>query len=197
VPPAGGRKHPHQEYIQVDTTNILFICGGTFSNIEKIIERRISNKAIGFGAKTASRSVEEMGEMLSKIEPSDLLKFGMIPEFIGRFPIISTLHPLAKKDMIDVLLKPKNAILEQYKKLFEMEGVKLVFEKGALDEIAEEAIKKGMGARSLRSIAEDVMLDTMYELPSYDDVAECVIKKETVQSRTKPVLVKTAQRKIA
>ncbi|MDP3789064.1 MAG: ATP-dependent Clp protease ATP-binding subunit ClpX [Candidatus Omnitrophota bacterium] len=197
VPPAGGRKHPHQEYIQVDTTNILFICGGTFSNIDKIIEKRITNKAIGFGAKMTGRAPGEIDTILSKMEPADLLKFGMIPEFVGRFPIISTLHPLAKKDMIDILLKPKNALLEQYKKLFEMENVKLTFEKGALDEIAEEAIKKGMGARSLRSIAEEVMLDTMYELPSYDDVAECIIKKETIQHRTKPVLIKTAQKKIA
>jgi len=197
VPPTGGRKHPHQEYIQVDTTNILFICGGTFSNIDKIIERRVTNKAIGFGAKMIGRTPGEIDTILSKMEPADLLKFGMIPEFVGRFPIISTLHPLAKKDMIDILLKPKNAILEQYKKLFEMENVKLTFEKGALDEIAEEAIKKGMGARSLRSIVEEVMLDTMYELPSYDDVAECIIKKETIQHRTKPVLIKTAQKKIA
>lgn len=197
VPPAGGRKHPHQEYIQVDTTSILFICGGTFSNIDKIIERRVTNKAIGFGAKTLSRTPGEIDTTLSKIEPADLLRFGMIPEFVGRFPIISTLHPLAKKDMIDILLKPKNAILEQYKKLFGMENVKLTFEKGALDEIAEEAIRKGMGARSLRSIVEEIMLDTMYELPSYDDVAECIVKKETVQARTRPVLVKTAQKKIA
>lgn len=197
VPPTGGRKHPHQEYIQVDTTNILFICGGTFSNIEKIIEGRVTNKAIGFGARMIGRTPEETDTILSKIEPADLLKFGMIPEFVGRFPIISTLHPLAKRDMIDILLKPKNAILEQYKKLFEMENVKLAFEKGALDEIAEEAIRKGMGARSLRSIVEEVMLDTMYELPSYDDIAECIIKKETIQYRTKPVLVKTTQKKIA
>ncbi|MDD5681300.1 MAG: ATP-dependent Clp protease ATP-binding subunit ClpX [Candidatus Omnitrophica bacterium] len=197
VPPAGGRKHPHQEYIQVDTTNILFICGGTFSNIEKIIEKRVTNKAIGFGARTLNRTPDEIDTILSKIEPADLLKFGMIPEFVGRFPIISTLHPLTKKDMIDILLKPKNAILEQYKKLFEMENVKLNFEKDALDEIAVEAIRKGMGARSLRSIVEEVMLDTMYELPSYDDVTECIIKKETVQGRTRPVLVRTVQKKIA
>lgn len=197
VPPAGGRKHPHQEYIQVNTANILFICGGTFSNIDKIIERRITNKAIGFGAKMTCRTSGEMDTVLSKMEPADLLKFGMIPEFVGRFPIISTLRPLAKKDMIDILLKPKNAILEQYKKLFEMENVKLIFEKAALDEIAEEAIKKGMGARSLRSIVEEVMLDTMYELPSYDDVAECIIKKETIQNRAKPVLIRTINKKIA
>lgn len=197
VPPAGGRKHPHQEYIQVNTTDILFICGGTFTNIDKIIERRISNKTIGFDAKFVKSAKEEIDAILSKIEPADLIKFGMIPEFIGRFPIISTLHPLAKKDMIDILLKPKNAILEQYKRLFEMENVKLVFEKGSLDAIAEEALAKGMGARSLRSIVEEIMLDTMYELPSYNDVSECIIKKETVRERTKPVLVRTAQKRIA
>ncbi|MBU4376533.1 MAG: ATP-dependent Clp protease ATP-binding subunit ClpX, partial [Candidatus Omnitrophica bacterium] len=197
VPPAGGRKHPHQEYIQVDTTNILFICGGTFTNIDKIIERRVSNRAIGFGAKQALPAREDIDRILSKVEPSDLIRFGMIPEFVGRFPIISTLHPLAKKDMIDILLKPKNALLEQYKKLFEMENVKLTFEKGSLDEIAQEAIRKGMGARSLRSIVEEIMLDTMYELPSYTDVSECIIKKETICQRAKPVLVKAAQKRIA
>lgn len=197
VPPAGGRKHPHQEYIQVNTANILFICGGTFTNIDKIIECRVSNKAIGFGAKPHPVSLEEADGILSKVEPSDIIKFGMIPEFVGRFPIISALHPLAKRDMIDILLKPKNAILEQYKKLFEMENVTLTFEKGSLDEIAEEALRKGMGARSLRSIVEEIMLDTMYELPSYTDISECIIKENTVRQRSKPVLVKTAQKRIA
>lgn len=197
VPPAGGRKHPHQEYIQVNTADILFICGGTFTGIDKIIERRVSDKAIGFGAKPPRLAPEEMNGILSKIEPSDLIGFGMIPEFVGRFPIISALHPLTKKDMIDILLKPKNAVLEQYKKLFEMENVKLTFEKGSLDEVAEEAIRKGMGARSLRSIVEEIMLDTMYELPSYTDVSECIVKKETICKRGRPILVKTAQKKIA
>lgn len=197
VPPAGGRKHPQQEYIQVDTQNILFICGGTFNNLDKIIERRITNKSIGFSSKQTSHTPKELGEILSKIEPRDLLKFGMIPEFVGRFPIISTLNPLSKRDMVDILLKPKNAIVEQYKKFFEMEKVKLVFEKGALDEIAEEALSKDMGARALRSIVEEVMLETMYELPSYEDVSECTIKKDTIKKRTKPVLTKKSHRKIA
>jgi len=197
VPPAGGRKHPQQEYIRVDTTNILFICGGTFNTIEKIIEKRISNKSIGFSARHANRTKREIGEILARVEPKDLLKFGMIPEFIGRFPIITTLHPLAKKDMVDILLKPKNAIVEQYKKFFEMEGVNLVFEKGALDEIATEALKKDIGARALRSIVEEVMLETMYELPSYEDVMECVVKKDTIKKRRKPVLTKKPQKRIA
>lgn len=197
VPPAGGRKHPQQEYIQVDTTNILFICGGTFNNLDKIIERRISNKAIGFGAKSAGGAHNDMGGILSQVEPMDLLKFGMIPEFVGRFPIISTLSPLSKKDMVDILIKPKNAIIEQYKKFFEMENVRLIFDKDALDEIAQEAIRKDMGARALRSIVEEVMLETMYELPSYEDISECIIKRETIEKRTKPLLVRKVRRKIA
>ena len=197
VPPAGGRKHPQQEYIQVDTTNILFICGGTFNTLDKIIEKRIANKSIGFSHKPASHTRKETGDILSKVEPRDLLRFGMIPEFVGRFPIISTLHPLSKRDMVDILLKPKNAIAEQYKKFFEMENVKLVFEKGALDEIAEEALKKDMGARALRSIMEEVMLETMYELPSYEDITGCTIKRETIKRRRKPVLEKKPHRKIA
>lgn len=197
VPPSGGRKHPQQDYIRVDTRNILFICGGTFNNLEKIIERRISNKSIGFSSKSTGHTPKKMGQILSMVEPKDLLRFGMIPEFVGRFPIITTLHPLAKKDMIDILLKPKNAIVEQYKKFFEMENVKLVFEKDALDEIAEEALRKDMGARALRSIVEEIMLETMYELPSHGDVNECIIKRETIEKRTKPLLVKRARRRIA
>lgn len=197
VPPLGGRKHPQQEYIQVDTTNILFICGGTFNNLEKIIERRTSNKSIGFTPKPISHTAKELGDILSQVEPQDLLKFGMIPEFVGRFPIATTLHPLTKKDLVEILVKPKNAIVEQYKKFFEMENVKLVLEKGALEEIAEEAIGKGLGARALRSIVEEVMLETMYELPSHEDVVECIIKRETIEKRAKPVLVKKACRKIA
>lgn len=197
VPPAGGRKHPHQEFIQVNTTNILFICGGTFNGLEKIIERRISNKSIGFSSKQLTHTAKEMGEILSKVEPCDLLRFGMIPEFVGRFPIITTLHPLGKKDMVDILIKPKNAIVEQYKKFFEMENVKLVFDKNALDEIAEEALRKDMGARALRSIVEEVMLETMYELPSHEDIIECIIKRETIEKRAKPILMKKSRKKIA
>jgi len=197
VPPAGGRKHPQQEYIQVDTTNILFICGGTFNTLDKIIEKRIVNKSIGFSARSAHHTPREVGEILSKVEPKDLLKFGMIPEFVGRFPIVSTLRPLSKKDMVEILLKPKNAIVEQYKKFFEMENVKLIFEKGALDEIAEEAFEKDMGARALRSIVEEIMLETMYELPSFEDVTECTVKRDTIRKRRKPVLTRRAHRKIA
>ncbi len=197
IPPAGGRKHPQQEYIRVDTTNILFICGGTFNNLEKIIERRISSKSIGFSAKRASHTSKEIGEILARVEPRDLLKFGMIPEFVGRFPIITTLHPLSKRDMVDILLKPRNAIVEQYKKFFEMEDVKLIFEKGALDEIAEEALRKDMGARALRSIVEEVMLETMYELPSYEDVRECILRRDTIGKRKRPLLTKRPRKKIA
>ena len=197
VPPAGGRKHPQQEYIQVNTSNILFICGGTFSSIEKIIERRISSKSIGFHNAFACGRDEELMKILPKIEPEDVLKYGMIPEFVGRFPVITTLDPLSRTDMIDILLKPKNAIIEQYKKFFEMEGVKLVFKKDALEAVAEEALKKQMGARALRSIVEEVMLETMYELPSYEDVGECVVNGDIVRKRIKPVLAKRARKKIA
>ncbi|MBL7072047.1 MAG: ATP-dependent Clp protease ATP-binding subunit ClpX [Candidatus Omnitrophica bacterium] len=195
VPPAGGRKHPQQEYIQVDTSNILFICGGTFTGLDKIIERRITNKAIGF--KAVHHTPKEIGAILSRVEPRDLLKFGMIPEFVGRFPVVSTLHPLSKRDMFDILLKPKNAIVQQYKKFFEMENVKLVFDKGALEEIAEEALRKDMGARALRSIMEEIMLETMYELPSFDDVSECIVKRNTIKKRKKPILIRKPERKIA
>lgn len=196
VPPAGGRKHPQQEYIQVNTANILFICGGTFTGLEKIIERRVLNKSIGFAAE-GGRGPRDIGALLAKVEPADILKFGMIPEFVGRFPVVSTLHPLAKDDMVDILLKPKNALVEQYKRFFEMENVKLIFEKDALSEIANEALKKDMGARALHSIVEEVMLETMYELPSFEDVSECVITKDTIKERSRPLLVKRAAKRIA
>ncbi|MBN1871384.1 MAG: ATP-dependent Clp protease ATP-binding subunit ClpX [Candidatus Omnitrophica bacterium] len=197
VPPTGGRKHPQQEYIQVNTTNILFICGGTFNNIDKIIERRIANKSIGFNYSLEKNDKRDISKILSEVEPEDILKFGMIPEFVGRFPIVTTLDPLTKDDMVDILLKPKNAIIEQYKKFFEMEGVKLTFRQNALEAIAEEAIKKNTGARALRSIVEEVMLETMYELPSYEDVSECIVNKVAIDKRTKPVLLRKSKRKIA
>ncbi len=198
VPPAGGRKHPQQEYIRVDTTNILFICGGTFSTLDKIIEKRVAQRAIGFGVKHKIAQERDLGEILAKVEPADMMRFGMIPEFIGRFPILCTLNPLSKKDLMEILLKPKNALVEQYKRFFQMENVKLVFENNALEAIAEEAIKKEMGARALRTIVEDIMLETMYELPSYEDVSECVITKRAVLKSSKPLLIKKgAKKKIA
>ena len=200
VPPQGGRKHPHQEFIQVDTTNVLFIAGGTFTGLERIIERRIGRKALGFD-KESVRMGKELGELLSHVEPDDLLKFGMIPEFIGRFPIVATLNPLDKADLMEILVKPKNALIKQYMKFFELENVKLTFTEEALEAIAEEAQRLKTGARGLRSILEDVMLEIMYEVPSQKEIAECVITHECILERTKPVCISRsdpkAQRKIA
>ncbi len=212
VPPQGGRKHPQQEYIQVDTTNILFICGGTFSTLDKIIERRIGRKTIGFAAYLdESRSsaqgrddpqltkVKRLGDTLSQVETEDLLKFGMIPEFVGRFAVVATLNPLGEKELVDVLLKPKNAIIKQYTKFFEMENVKLTFSDESLNAIAKEALRKGTGARGLRSILEEVMLEVMYELPSQSDIAECILTPESIMRRSKPILIARGEdkRKIA
>ncbi len=202
VPPQGGRKHPQQEYIQVDTTNILFICGGTFSTLDKIIERRIGKKTIGFAAYADDPQVtkaKRLGDTLAQVEPEDLLKFGMIPEFVGRFPVVGTLNPLDEKDLVDVLLKPKNALIKQYTKFFEMENVKLTFSDESLVVIAKEALHKGTGARGLRSILEEVMLEVMYELPSQTEIAECVITPECITRRSKPILIARGEdkRKIA
>lgn len=202
VPPQGGRKHPQQEYIQVDTTNILFICGGTFSTLDKIIERRIGKKTIGFAAYADDPQVtkaKRLGDTLAQVEPEDLLKFGMIPEFVGRLPVVGTLNPLDEKNLVDVLLKPKNALVKQYTKFFEMENVKLTFSDESLNVIAKEALHKGTGARGLRSILEEVMLEVMYELPSQTEIAECVITPECITRRSKPILIARGEdkRKIA
>lgn len=202
VPPQGGRKHPQQEYIQVDTANILFICGGTFSTLDKIIERRIGKKTIGFTAYLDEPQVskaKKLGDTLAQVEPEDLLKFGMIPEFVGRFPVVATLTPLDEKDLVEVLIKPKNALIRQYTKFFEMENVKLTFSDESLTAISREALRKGTGARGLRSILEEVMLEVMYELPSQSDIAECVITPECIIRRAKPILIARGEdkRKIA
>lgn len=177
VPPQGGRKHPHQEFIQIDTTNILFICGGAFDGIEKIIEHRIGSNSIGFEAAVNSKNDKKIGEILKQIMPQDLLKYGMIPEFIGRVPIIVTLDSLDRDAMIKILTEPKNAVIKQYQKLFEMDNVKLEFEKEAIEAIADRALARGTGARGLRSIMEELMMGIMYEIPSRDDVERCIIKK--------------------
>ncbi|MBN1688861.1 MAG: ATP-dependent Clp protease ATP-binding subunit ClpX [Candidatus Omnitrophica bacterium] len=196
VPPQGGRKHPQQEYIQVNTKNILFICGGTFAHLDKIIERRVSEKAMGFGVEIFSKSKNDyVSEMLSFVETEDLLKFGFIPEFIGRFAVVSTLHSLSEKDLVRVLTEPKNALAKQYEELFRMEGVKLSFEQDALEEIATQAIRKGTGARALRTILETLMLDVMYDVPSETNVAECLITKEVVEKKTEPVLIRKGELK--
>ncbi|ASK63044.1 ATP-dependent protease ATP-binding subunit ClpX [Virgibacillus phasianinus] len=179
VPPQGGRKHPHQEFIQIDTTNILFICGGAFDGIDQIIKRRLGKKVIGFGADDQQQDLE-VGQLLSKVLPEDLLRYGLIPEFIGRLPVIGALEPLDEEALVEILTKPKNALVKQYEKLFLMDDVELEFEEDALIEISKNAIERKTGARGLRSIIEGLMLDVMFELPSRDDIEKCVITKETV-----------------
>lgn len=195
VPPQGGRKHPQQEYIQINTKNILFICGGTFAHLEKIIERRFTNKSMGFqstGPQNSSAKEKTLGETLALVETEDLLKFGFIPEFIGRFPVTATLHSLSEADLVRVLTEPKNALVKQYQEFFKMEGVKLRFSPDALDEVAKKAIRKGTGARALRSILETMMLDVMYDVPSESNVSECLITKEVVEGKQTPLLIRNA-----
>ncbi len=188
VPPQGGRKHPHQEFIQIDTTNILFICGGAFDGIEPIIKRRLGQKVIGFGSDIKQQEISQK-ELLSKVLPEDLLRFGLIPEFIGRLPVIASLEQLDEKALIEILTKPKNALVKQYQKMLELDGVELEFEDGALKEIAKKAIERKTGARGLRSIIEGIMLDVMFDLPSRDDITKCIITNETVAENSLPKLV--------
>ena len=189
VPPQGGRKHPHQEFLQIDTTNILFICGGAFGGLEKIIEQRIGRKTMGFGAKVISSEKKDLSEIYKNILPEDLLKFGLIPEFVGRVPIIVTLHQLEEDALVSILTQPKNALVKQFSKLLEMDGVTLEFEDEALAEIAKLAIERKTGARGLRAILEAIMLDVMYEIPSRCDVKKCVITKDTVRNAKVPMLI--------
>lgn len=189
VPPQGGRKHPHQEFIQIDTTNILFICGGAFDGIEQIIKRRLGKKVIGFGAEARSKQDLAKDEYLKQVLPEDLLKFGLIPEFIGRLPVVTTLEQLDEAALVDILTKPKNALVKQYQKLLELDGVDLEFTDEALVDIAKQAIERKTGARGLRSIIEAIMLDVMFDLPSRDDVEKCIITQETVTDKTSPTLV--------
>ncbi len=195
VPPQGGRKHPHQEFIQLDTTNILFICGGAFDGVEKIIQNRTGKKSMGFGAEIQNKQERKIGEILSQILPADLLKFGLIPEFVGRLPVIVTLDALDENALVRILTEPKNALVKQYQKLFELDGVNLDFEKDALESIASEAIKRNTGARGLRAIIEDVMMDVMYELPSRKDVAKCIINREVILQKKEPNLIKVEAKK--
>ena len=189
VPPQGGRKHPHQEFIQVDTTNILFIVGGTFDGIDKIIQNRIGKKSMGFGAEIKSEEDVKVGELLKSLQPEDLLRFGLIPEFVGRLPVMVTLEELDEEALVRILTEPKNALVKQYEELLNMDGVDLEFEDEALKVIAKKAIERKTGARGLRSIIEETMLDIMYEIPSRDDIEKCIITKETVEQRIEPTLV--------
>ena len=186
VPPQGGRKHPHQEFLQIDTTNILFIVGGAFDGIEQIIERRLGSKVIGFGSE--QKKVDD-DKFMQYLIPEDLLKFGLIPEFIGRLPVLASLEQLDEEALVQILTEPKNSLTKQYVKMLELDSVELVFEKEALFEIAKEAIERKTGARGLRSIIEDTMLDVMFELPSRDDVVKCIITKETLQDKARPKLI--------
>lgn len=188
VPPQGGRKHPHQEFIQIDTTNILFICGGAFDGIEKIIEARTGKKQLGFGAEIKGKQEKKIGEVLKSLLPEDLLKIGLIPEFVGRLPIVVTLEALDEAALVSILLKPKNALVKQYQKFLELDNVQLEFEDEALGIIAKEALKRNTGARGLRSIIEAIMCNVMYEIPSRTDVAKCTVTKETILEKKDPVL---------
>ncbi|MCI5882015.1 MAG: ATP-dependent Clp protease ATP-binding subunit ClpX [Lachnospiraceae bacterium] len=190
VPPQGGRKHPHQELIQIDTSNILFICGGAFDGLDKIVETRLNRKTIGFNAEISEKSGLEIGEILGEVTPQDLMKFGLIPEFIGRVPINVALEGLDKAALIRILTEPKNALIKQYQRLFEMDDVKLTFEKDAVDAIAELALERKTGARGLRSIMENTMMDVMYRIPSDDTIEEVIITKGAVKGESKPLVVR-------
>ncbi|MCR4420526.1 MAG: ATP-dependent Clp protease ATP-binding subunit ClpX [Clostridia bacterium] len=195
VPPQGGRKHPHQEFIQLDTSNILFICGGAFEGLDKIILSRTGKKGMGFGAEVRGRQeVGQVGEILRQVQPQDLLKYGLIPEFVGRLPIVVALDALDKEALVRILVEPRNALVRQYQKLFELDGVSLEFTPEALEAVADEATRRNTGARGLRTIIEEVMLDVMYEVPSRGDVTKCVITREVILRQEKPLLL-TVERK--
>jgi ATP-dependent Clp protease ATP-binding subunit ClpX len=194
VPPQGGRKHPHQEFIQIDTTNVLFICGGAFAGLDKVIESRIGRKGVGFGADIRKTQDKDMGEILAHVLPEDLLKYGLIPEFVGRLPVLSFVHNLDRQALIDILTKPKNALVRQYQRFFEFDGVELAFTDDALEAVADQAILRGTGARGLRAIMEEVLLNVMYELPSRADVTKCLIDDDVVLTGVNPTLVPKATR---
>jgi ATP-dependent Clp protease ATP-binding subunit ClpX len=194
VPPQGGRKHPHQEFLSIDTTNILFICGGAFAGLEKLIERRIGKKGVGFGAEIESKNQRDVGELFAQVLPEDLLEFGLIPEFIGRLPVICNVHQLRQEDLVCILTEPKNALTKQYHKFFAYDGVELIFQKEALDAIAAAALKLETGARGLRSIIESALINVMFELPSRRDVTKCVVTREVIEKRIDPTLVTSTAR---
>jgi len=196
VPPQGGRKHPQQEFLQVDTTNILFICGGAFAGLDKVIAKRGTETSIGFGAKVKYFQDQTEGELIKKLEPEDLIKYGLIPEFVGRMPILATLEDLTEDSLIKILNEPKNSLLKQYKRLFEFENVELTFKKEAVAEIAKKAISKKTGARGLRSIIEALLLKTMFKLPNMKNVEEVVVDQSTVKNNSEPLIIYTKAKKI-
>jgi ATP-dependent Clp protease ATP-binding subunit ClpX len=192
VPPQGGRKHPHQEFLTIDTTNILFICGGAFANLDKVIERRIGHKGVGFGADVRAKSTKDAGEMFEEVLPEDLVEYGLIPEFIGRLPVISVIHQLSRDDLIEILTEPKNALVKQFARFFQFDGIDLVFADESLGAIANKALERETGARGLRSILEETLLDVQFELPSRRDVKKCVVTRETIVKGLNPTLVTEA-----
>ena len=196
VPPQGGRKHPHQEFIQIDTTNILFICAGAFEGLEKTIQGRIGDKSIGFGANIEKPKEELQSELFKKLLPQDLVKFGLIPEFVGRLPVITTVDPLTKEAFVEIMTKPKNALIKQYKKLFEMDGVKLEFEDDAITAIVDKAIERKTGARGLRAILEETMRDIMFDIPTDKEITECIITKGTVLNKEMPKIIREGERRV-
>ncbi|MGH2841543.1 MAG: ATP-dependent Clp protease ATP-binding subunit ClpX, partial [Solirubrobacteraceae bacterium] len=192
VPPQGGRKHPHQEFLSIDTTNVLFICGGAFANLDKVIERRIGSNGIGFGAKLQSKSRKDKGEVFEQTLPEDLVNYGLIPEFIGRLPVVSAVHQLTRDDLITILTEPRNALVKQFQRFFSFDGIELVFSDDALVSVAEKALARETGARGLRSIIEETLLEVQFELPSRRDVKKCVVTKETIEKGLSPTLVTEA-----
>ena len=189
VPPQGGRKHPHQEFIQIDTTNVLFIVGGAFDGIQEVIQNRIGKKSMGFGAEIRDKEKEKTAELLKELQPEDLLKFGLIPEFVGRIPVMVTLEELDEKALINILTQPKNALVKQYKELLQMDNAELIIEDGALELIAKKAMERKTGARGLRGILEEIMLDMMYEIPSRKDIKQCIITRETIEKNEQPIFI--------
>jgi len=197
VPPKGGRKHPQQEFLQIDTTNILFLCGGAFVGLDKIVEQRVGGKTMGFGADLKAQKEREGVSILTKVQPEDLLKIGLIPEFIGRLPVIATLDELSIDALVDILVRPRNALVKQYQKLFELENVTLKFTDGALKAVAKEAVRRKSGARGLRAILENVMLDIMYDIPSERNIRECIVGEEVIQSKENPIVLYESEAEVA
>lgn len=197
VPPKGGRKHPQQDFLQIDTANILFICGGAFVGLDEIIQRRIGESRLGFGAEIKSKNEMKLGELFQQIQPEDLLKFGLIPEFIGRLPVVATLHELNEEALIDILSTPKNSLVKQFQRLFEMDGVKCTFTQGALQAIARKALKRESGARGLRAIMEESMLDIMYDIPSETGAKEIVVNEDVISKAERPLIVYEKEKELA
>ena len=192
MPPQGGRKHPHQEFLTIDTTNILFVCGGSFASLDQVIERRIGRHGVGFGAEVSSKADKDVGELFEQVLPEDLIEYGLIPEFIGRMPVVAPIHQLTRDDLITILTEPRNALTKQFQLFFEFDEIELQFQEDSLGAIADKALERETGARGLRSILEEMLLDVQFELPSRRDVSKCVVTKETVERGRRPTLVTQA-----